>query len=541
MHGGCMSSYGNQGNWSKTHLWIPPVMSILFALLTLPLWPKSDARAGEPSLSPRARRLAGEDCLSLTTGQLYLVFDPRLRGINNNCELKLHSFTRHPANPVMQPEKRWEGVDPSKPGGLGRIQLYGSVHWEPDSKVFKMWYLAATGLPENQGDVAVCYATSSDGIHWHKPSLELHELYGSKANNVSSLGDVVPIVYRDPGATDAGKRYVKWSLQTRDGDDGVKANYSIYRFFSADGLRWKRETRDRVLPGHPTRYLDAVAGDVVFTYWFPGLKKFVCFHRVEPKNPNPAPNDQPAARLSLRQFARFESTDGMRWSKPTWAFFRDEKDRKSDPYVQFYGVSVHPVGDLYLAFPWLYHSNEGDFDIGFAYSADTVTWERSFRGQYVLPKALAGTWDSAMLFTSAHLIEKDGLWWLYYTGCPYPHRKDKRYVAIGLAQMPKGRVVSARAWRKLGSWTIGPVRLPKDRVPGRRLSVNAAVFDTLRVQILDEQEMPLPGWESAPVRGNGIDLPVDWGAGQNLAALADRPVKLRFLLDDAEVFGFTCR
>lgn len=316
----------------------------------------------------------------------------------------------------------------------------------------------------------------------------------------------------------------------------MRANYAIYRFFSADGIRWTREVREPVLPGYPTRYLDGVAADVAFTYWHPRLRRFVCYHKVEPENPNPAPHDQPQNKHALRQFARFESRDGVHWSEPTWALARDETDGQFDPYIQFYGLSVHPVGDLYLGFVWLYHSNEGDFDIGLAYSTDTVKWERPFRDQYVLPKGPPGAWDSAMLFTSARIIEKDGLWWLYYSGCPYPHRKDKRYVAIGLAQMPAGRVVSARSWRQEGSWTVGPLRLS-----GRELLINAAVFDELRVSILDEAGQPIAGFQSAPLRGNGLELPVAWPDGHELSALDGRLVKLRFELNDAEVFGFTCR
>ena len=124
-------------------------------------------------------------------------------------------------------------MDASNPDRHGRIQVYGSVLWEPEHKLFKAWYFAATGLPENRGDTAVCYATSRDGIRWKKPSLGLHELYGTKNNNVSSIGDVIPVVYRDVAATDPDRRYVKWSLQTRNADDGVLANYSIYRFFSS--------------------------------------------------------------------------------------------------------------------------------------------------------------------------------------------------------------------------------------------------------------------------------------------------------------------
>ena len=73
------------------------------------------------------------------------------------------------------------------------------------------------------------------------------------------------------------------------------------------------------------------------------------------------------------------------------------------------------------------------------------------------------------------------------------------------------------------------------------MRVNAAILDKLRVSILDEQGAPLPGRQSAIIRGNGVSLPVQWPKAADLSALADTPVMLRFELDDAEIFSFACR
>ena len=479
---------------------------------------------------------AADEPLALEAGQLYLVFDPRLHGVGEQCELKVHSFSRHPANPVVKPEYPWEGLHHSpklKPGIQlrGFIQITGTVLWEPEEGIFRMWYY---GSIDEQS--YTCYAVSKDGVHWDKPMLGLHEVLGTRQNNVSSYGEGGAAIHRDRQATDPARRYVKWSMQSRNGDDGIKADYSIYRHFSSDGLRWGRESRIPAIPGHPTTYLGGVAGDVVTTYWFERLGKHVCFLKCQVPNPNPAPEDNHGH--ALRQFMRFESADGERWSEPTWAFARDDEDLKRDPYFQFYGVSVHPVGDLYVAFPWIYHSQEGTFDIGLAYSTDTVKWERPFRGHYVLPHAARGEWDGGCIVTAYHLIEKDGMWWLYYGGTPYDHHKldTKRYMAIGLARMPIGRVVSARCFDTEGSWTIGPVK-----VTGRELLLNAAIFDNVCVTILDEQGEPIPGYTSQPVRGNDIELPVRWDNGKDWSSLSGRSVKLRFDMHDAEVFGFKSR
>jgi hypothetical protein len=532
---------------------VSPILSALLLLAPVRSAPHQETRAGK---GPAEQ--AGAP-VEMEPGQLYLIFDPRLQGQGEQCELKLHQFKRHPANPVVKPDRPWE-----RGAGLGRIEIYGTVLWEPEEKFFKMWYWSGTGPLRNPserarlGDVnqLVCYAVSKDGVHWEKPVLGIHEFEGSKENNISSIGDVLPVIYHNPETSDPERRYVKWSLQTRDADDGVRANYSMYRFFSRDGVRWTRERREPVFPGYPNKYLvgwsdhpyavstglrqEALPSDIAHTYWLPRLQKFVSFYRFDTPNMNPGPNDQPKNMWGQRSFARIESADGVHWDKDklVWILMRDHKDKEFDEYLQFYGLSIHPVGDLYLAFPWLFHSNEGTHDVGLAYSTDTVRWHRPFRGQYVLPRAPEGEWDSGMIQgTAAHLVEKDNLWWLYYSSSPYVHKDDdKRYFAIGLAQMPMGRVVSARSWRQKGSWTVGPLR-----IAGRELLVNAAILDSLRVTILDEKGQPVPGYYSEVIRGNDTALPVRWEGGTDLAPLRRRTVKIRFDLDDAEVFGFQSR
>ncbi|HEY5314627.1 MAG TPA: hypothetical protein VIK18_18990, partial [Pirellulales bacterium] len=70
----------------------------------------------------------------------------------------LHPGTKHPANPLLRADKPWEGW---------RLSIYGSVLYDPDEQLFKMWYLGdeTASFP----NFATYYATSRDGIHWEKP------------------------------------------------------------------------------------------------------------------------------------------------------------------------------------------------------------------------------------------------------------------------------------------------------------------------------------------------------------------------------------
>jgi hypothetical protein len=74
-----------------------------------------------------------------------------------------HLAKYHPANPVVKPDQPWEMKNPDHAAAM---VFSDGVWYDPKDRVFKMWYLggesAATG-----------YATSTDGIRWNKPSLDV--------------------------------------------------------------------------------------------------------------------------------------------------------------------------------------------------------------------------------------------------------------------------------------------------------------------------------------------------------------------------------
>ena len=471
--------------------------------------------------------------LELKKGQLYLVFDPRLQGMGYNCELAVHLFKRHPLNPVLKSELPWE---------RGGWWMCGTVLWDQENRHFKMWYFG--GGPPNW-ERYICYAQSADGIHWEKPSLGIYDTKGSRDNNICFIGIYTPVIYHDKTATDSNKRYVMWGMQTGEGPDGFKADRGTYRFFSPDGIHWKRDTFSAAIPAsredywkptypdEPEREREKAvqaAGDHSYTYWLEDLQQFVCFRKLNVPGP-------PA-----RRYVRFESADGYQWNldSPTWALAPDEADHRFDSRIEFYGLGIHPVGDLYLATTMRYQPAQGDhIDVGLAHSTDTIKWHRTFRDQPILPRGAGGEWDWGCAAGGVNLVEKDGLWWMYYVGGPYVHSEaypidfTNRSWGIGLAQTPIGRVVSACCWRTSGQWTIGPVCFV-----GNQLLLNARIYDELRVVMLDEQEQPIPGFAATMTYADGLQLPVVFEQDADLSVLANRAVKLRLEMKNAEVFGF---
>ena len=72
----------------------------------------------------------------------------------------LNQPVKYKGNPILKAPK-------PKPGGSELILLGGSVIYDEEEKLFKMWYEAT--LAQQRSHSAMAYATSKDGIHWDLP------------------------------------------------------------------------------------------------------------------------------------------------------------------------------------------------------------------------------------------------------------------------------------------------------------------------------------------------------------------------------------
>ena len=71
--------------------------------------------------------------------------------------------------------------------------------------------------------------------------------------------------------------------------------------------------------------------------------------------------------------------------------------------------------------------------------------------------------------------------------------------------------------------------------PARLVNFATSAAGRVEVRLLDEAGEPIPGCNSGPLVGDQIDRPVAFT--QSLEALAGTPVRLQFVLRDAEVFS----
>lgn len=86
---------------------------------------------------------------------------------NTDLTPEYHKAHKYEGNPVLFPEMPWE-----RERSPAACPKSGGVWYDEEEKIFKMWY-------EGTWLGYMCYATSEDGIHWHRPILN-----DGKTNNI---------------------------------------------------------------------------------------------------------------------------------------------------------------------------------------------------------------------------------------------------------------------------------------------------------------------------------------------------------------------
>jgi hypothetical protein len=81
---------------------------------------------------------------------------------------------------------------------------------------------------------------------------------------------------------------------------------------------------------------------------------------------------------------------------------------------------------------------------------------------------------------------------------------------------------------------------------GRELVINysTSAAGSVKVEILDEQGKPIPGFsleDATEIYGDDVEFVVPWKAGASLESLAGRPVRLRFVMKDADLYSVRFR
>ncbi len=398
----------------------------------------------------------------------------------------------------------------------GNVCCYHTVF--ADDGLFRMYYRGAhwdakTGKSAKE---VVCYAESRDGINWTKPKLGLVEFNGSKQNNIiwDGIGshDFAPMKDANPNATPDAKYKAL-----------ARGKGGLYAFKSPDAIHWK------LMHDKPVITKGAFDSQNL-AFWDPLRKCYVDFHR--------------GFRNGVRDIMTCTSKDFSKWTEPVWVEY------PGSPKEHLYTNQITPYArapHIYFGFPKRFvpsrripqHSINGVSDGVFMTSRDGRNFNR-WTEALVRPGLQKERWVNRNNMTA---------WGILSTKSSIPGTPDELsiYSTEGYYSGDSCQIrrftsrldgfVSVQAPGKGGEMLTKPIVFD-----GKQLLINfsTSAAGSVRVEIQDEKGKPIPGFtlaDTTTIFGDSIEQVVSWKGGADLAKLSGKPVRLRFVMKDADLYS----
>ncbi len=452
------------------------------------------------------------------SGHRYLLLDSRVIESTDNARLTVGTVRKDKNNPLFKEDKPWEPRFDNP---------YSSVIYDREDKLYKCWYSifiqcsqeswltvprekrASVDWKESRDrDFGVCYATSTDGIHWVKPELGIVEFQGNKKNNIVLRALHGVGVIKDLHETDPQKRYK--AIHPHRGHTNV--------WFSPDGLNWTQ----RRLPG-----LDH--GDTYnCVFWDPVLKKYVLFTR---NWGGTGAKEKRYGGGRYRRESRSESPDFLNWSEAKVVLEGLDTD------MQIHDMPVFRHAGVYIALVGLFDTVANRQHVELAWSPDSLQWHRICPGTPLIANSQQmGDYDWGCIFASPPVLRNDEI--LLYYGANNGRFMGWRDGFFCLARLRPdgfaGYEQIAGGSNKTATITTKPVVAVADSL---RLSADVVISGFVKVTILDQQNKALA--ESERIAQSVTDAEVQWKEGFSLAILKGKEIRLRFELRDSKLYSFS--
>ena len=469
--------------------------------------------------------------------------------LTGDLDLRLH----HPVarEIVLEHDEPWEGT------GSG----YHSVFRDGDlyRMYYKAWHIEVKDKKfiTNRHPLYCCYAESDDGITWRKPELGIHEFEGSKANNITIIsgkyGDLKadaghPAVFFDenPNAVPEGK--YKAVLRS----SGVAG---LLVFQSADGIHWSPLSKEPLFQGVGAFDSQNLA------FCVPTIGKYRAYWRAFGSGVTNEKEWKPGGERLIRT----ANSDDLE----NWTPHQDLVYEKS-PVEHLYTNQVKPyhrAPHILVGFPTRYIERgasesmsalpdtekrearaEANERYGYAIteglimaSRDGVNFKR-WNEAFLRPgEERPGTWHYGAQYLGWHVVEtKSNLPGAanelsFYATESYWHGKGS---ALRRYTLRLDGFVSAHAGWDGGELITKPVIFEGDRLS---LNFASSAAGGIRVELQDLTGKPITGFSAddcPPQFGDSVDRTVRWKGGADLSALSGKPVRIRFLLQDADLYSY---
>jgi hypothetical protein len=418
-----------------------------------------------------------------------------------------HEATYYEGNPVLKPDKPWE-TDSKFPAAM---VFSDGVFYDPADRLFKMWYMG--GYTD-----CTCYATSTDGIHWDKPELDV--VPGTNIVHQSKRDSGT--VWLDLPEQDPARRYKMLLFLLGEGS----GCYTLY--FSPDGIHWS----DPVVRSGPAGDRGTFFLNPFRNVWVYSIREYI-----------------PATVGRCRRYSENRDViEAAKWEagKATPWVGADKLDPIRDDLktpCELYNLDCVGYESVLLGLFSIWRGQPSDRakpnEIVLGYSRDGFNWYRPVRTAFIPVSERYGDWSWGNVQSAGGccLVVGDELWFYVSGRAGVQGNSGSGVCATGLAKLRRDGFASMDApTDSEGTLTTRPLTFS-----GKYLFVNADVGEgELRVEVLDQSGEAIKGFGRAackPIRGDGTLLPAKWG-GRDLSKLAGRPVHFRFHLRGGSLYSF---
>lgn len=468
-----------------------------------------------------------------------LFVDQRLIEKLDNAKLTLH----HPQarEVAIRFDSPWEGNTSGYPTVMRDGDLFRMIYCG-HRMVWDSGKLLMSHSP------VVCYAESRDGITWTKPELRKFPLLGMMAKQVADplannivwpgspySGTFVPFLDGRPGCPPGEK------FKAVGGDHKT----GLHLFTSPDAINWSKSEEAIFKQGA----LDSM--NVVF--WEPREEKYVLYYRTVVDG--------------MRSISMATSPDLRNWSEPV------ALEYPGSPRQQMYTNGIEPyyrAPHIRFGFPTRYTARGmteqlrslepvklraeltdayarvgSDLSDGlFMSSRDGVRfhrWDEAFLRPGPEADASRSNWmygdnyQGYGLFETASRIDgaPNEISMLFSEGYWREGESRLRRYAIRLDGF-----VSVQAPFRGGEVVTKPVVFEGDEL---QINYSTSAAGSVRVELQDESGKPLPGFaldDCIESIGDRVQHTVRWKNGGDVGRTAGQPVRLRFVLMDADLYSF---
>ncbi len=494
---------------------------------------------GTNSTSPA--RLTGNP-VNIGSQRELFVDDYLIEQLTGKAGLCLHHPV--PREIVITHDAPWEG------SGSG----YHSVFRDGD--LYRMYYKAWQHEDASQSpthSIYCCYAESKDGIHWRKPNLGLYEFQGSKDNNIVFIRGMMdgvnadgghPAVFKDDNPNVKPDALYKAVLRS-NGERGIVA------FKSPDGIHWKALSKKPIIT-------DGAFDSQNLAFWDKVHGEYRAYWRYFDEADDSSPYK------GVRAIRTATSKDFIHWSKPADLRYLDTlREHMYTNQVKPYYREPH----LYIGFPVRYIERGWSESMKALPEPEHRKWRSGISERYgtALTESLIMVsrdgvtfkrWNEAFLRPG---IERKGTW-----------NYGQQYMAWSVVETKSAlegapNELSFYAVENYWTGTSCDLRRYTLRIDGF-VSVNApmsggglitkplvfkgenlflnfssSAAGDIRVEIQDVNGNPLPGYsldDCPPVFGDTLERMVKWKNDRNVAPLQGQPVRIKFVLKDADLYSF---